>query len=214
MLKAKTLWYLNAILLVVALFIAYQIWLAPRKDAWNFVPDSAFLVVESSEIQQSLYSKTDPTQLADIPFFYDALAQLKKVGENIDNQDIAKKFFEKKLITYSLHRENKKNLEYIIYIPAGTFGDESFLNNLLVPDATKRKVYGRNYKGLRINELYDINSRPLFNFFVHDDFLICSGSKVLLEEVANRIKSGVSIERVPFKESRKGTAHIYFKSNS
>lgn len=214
MLKAKTLWYLNATLLVVALFIAYQIWFAPRKDAWNFVPDSAFLVVESSEIQQSLYSKTDPTQLADIPFFYDALAQLKKVGENIDNEEIAKKFFEKKLITYSLHRENKKNLEYIIYIPAGAFGDESFLNNLLVPDATKRKVYGRNYKGLRINELYDINSRPLFNFFVHDDFLICSGSKVLLEEVVNRIKSGVSIERVPFKESRKGTAHIYFKSKS
>ena len=156
MLKAKILWYLNAILLVIALFIAYQIWFAPRKDAWNFVPDNAFLVVESSEIQQSLHSKIDPTHLADIPFFYDALAQLKKVGESIDNEEIAKKFFTKKLITYSLHRENKKNLEYIIYIPAGAFGDDSFLNNLLVPNATKRKVYGRNYKGLRINELYDV----------------------------------------------------------
>ena len=214
MLKAKTLWYFNAIFLVIALFIANQIWFAPRKDAWNFVPDNAFLVVESSEIQQSLYSKTDPTQLADIPFFYDALAQISKIGESIDNKNIAKKFFAKKLITYSLHRENKKNLEYIIYIPAGAFGDDSFLNNLLVPVAAKRKVYGRIYKGLRINELYDINSRPLFNFFVHDDFLICSGSKVLLEEVANRIKSGVATERVPFKESRKGTAHIYLKSKS
>jgi hypothetical protein len=214
MLKAKTLWYFNAIFLVIALFIANQIWFAPRKDAWNFVPDNAFLVVESSEIQQSLYSKTDPTQLADIPFFYDALAQISKIGESIDNKNIAKKFFAKKLITYSLHRENKKNLEYIIYIPAGAFGDDSFLNKLLVPVAAKRKVYGRIYKGFQINELYDNNSRPLFNFFVHDDFLICSGSKVLLEEVANRIKSGVANEKVPFKESRKGTAHIYFKSKS
>ena len=161
MLKAKTLWYLNAILLLIVLFIAYQIWFTRSKDAWNFVPDNAFLVVESSEIQQSLYYKTDPTQLADIPFFYDALAQLKKIIECIDNENIAKKFFEKKLITYSLHRENKKNLEYIIYIPADAFSNDSFLNSLLVPDASKRKVYGRNYKGLRINELYDINSRPL-----------------------------------------------------
>ena len=115
MLKAKTLWYLNAILLLIALFIAYQIWFAPRKDAWNFVPDNAFLVVESSEIQQSLHSKIDPTQLADIPFFYDALAQLKKIGESIDNENIAKKFFEKKLITYSLHRKQEKSRIYYLY---------------------------------------------------------------------------------------------------
>ena len=212
--KTKTLWYINALLALVALFIVYKIWFAPRKDAWNFVPDNAFLVVESSEIQQSLFGKTDPTQLADVPFFYDALAQLKNIIESVDNEELAKKFLDKKLITYSLHRENKKNLEYIVYIPVGAFGDGSFLNTLTVPDATKRKVYGRSFKGLRINELYNINSRLLFNFFIHDDFLICSGSKVLLEEVANRINSGVSIERVPFKESRKGTAHIYFKSRS
>lgn len=98
MLKAKTLWYFNAIFLVIALFIANQIWFAPRKDAWNFVPDNAFLVVESSEIQQSLYSKTDPTQLADIPFFYDALAQISKIGESIDNKNIAKKFLQRNLL--------------------------------------------------------------------------------------------------------------------
>lgn len=71
MIKAKSLWYINALLLFVAIFIAYQIWFAPRKDAWNFIPENAFLVVESSEIQQSLFNKTAPdsTQLADVPFF-------------------------------------------------------------------------------------------------------------------------------------------------
>jgi hypothetical protein len=216
MIKAKSLWYINALLLFVAIFIAYQIWFAPRKDAWNFIPENAFLVVESSEIQQSLFNKTAPdsTQLADVPFFYDALAQLSLIVQSIDNEAIAKKFLEKKLITYSLHRENKKNLEYVVYIPTNTFGDSEFLNKLTVPDATKRKVYGRNYKGFRINELYNNNSTLVFNFFIYDDFLICSGSKILLEEVANRIKSGVAIERVPFRESRKGIAHIYFKSRS
>lgn len=214
--KTKTLWYINAALFVCALLIAYQIWFAPRKDAWNFVPDNAFLVVESSAIQATLFDKKriDSTQLADVPFFYDALAQLTNISQSIDNEEIAKRFLEKKLITYSLHRENKKNLEYVIYIPAGAFGDSEFLNKLSVPDAAKRKVYGRNYKSFRINELYSNNNLLLFNFFVHDDFLICSGSKILLEEVANRINSGVSIERVPFRESRKGTAHIYFKSRS
>ncbi len=201
---------------LVALFIVYKIWFAPRSDAWNFIPDNAFLVVESSEIQQSLFHKKhlDATQLSDVPVFYDALNQLKNIIQSVDNEVLAKKFIENKLITYSLHRENKKNLEYIIYIPAGAFGDDDFLNKLTQPDATKRKVYGRTYKDFRINELYNNDSHLLFNFFVHDDFLICSGSKVLLEEVANRINSGVAIERVPFKESRRGTAHIYFKSKS
>ncbi len=214
--KIKTLWYINAALALVAIFIVYKIWFAPRNDAWSFVPDNAFLVVESSEIQQSLFDKkyADPTQLADIPAFYDVLFQLSNITQSVDNEGLARKFIEKKLITYSLHRENKKNLEYIIYIPAGAFGDDNFLNALTIPDASKRKVYGRTYKDFRINELYNNDSRLLFNFFVHDDFLICSGSKVLLEEVANRINSGVAIERVPFKESRRGTAHIYFKSRS
>ncbi len=214
--KIKTLWYINAALALVAIFIVYKIWFAPRNDAWSFVPDNAFLVVESSEIQQSLFDKkyADPTQLADIPAFYDVLFQLSNIIQSVDNEELARKFIEKKLITYSLHRENKKNLEYIIYIPAGAFGDGNFINALTTPDASKRKVYGRTYKDFRINELYNNDSRLLFNFFVHDDFLICSGSKVLLEEVANRINSGVAIERVPFNESRRGTAHIYFKSRS
>lgn len=216
MIKAKYLWYINGVLSLVAIFIAYKIWFAPLNDAWNYVPDNAFLVVESSEIQQSLFDKkySDPTQLSDVPVFYDALAQLTALVGSVDNEGIAKKFIEKKLITYSLHRENKKNLEYIIYVPAGAFGDGNFLNALMQPDVSKRKIYGRTYKGIHINELYGSNSRLLFNFFVHDDFLISSGSKVLLEEVINRIKSGVAIERVPFKESRRGTAHIYFKSRS
>ena len=214
--KTKYLWYINAFLALVALFIVYKIWFAPRTDAWSCVPDNTFLVVESSEIQQSIFDKKhlDFTQLSDIPVFYDALNQLKNIVQSVDNEEVAKKFIEKKRITYSLHRENKKNLEYIIYIPAGAFGDGNFLNALTQPDASKRKVYSRIYKDFRINELYNNDSRLLFNFFVHDDFLICSGSKILLEEVANRINSGVAIERVPFKESRRGTAHIYFKSRS
>lgn len=216
MIKSRYLWYINALLALVALYIAYRIWFAPRKDAWNYIPDNAFLVVESSQIQHSLFNKKgiDSTQLADIPFFYDALQPLKIVAQSIDNDETAKKFLEKKLITYSLHRETKKNLEYILYIPAGAFGDSDFLNRLSKPDPEKRKAYVRTYKGFRIEELYTVNNQLLFNFFLHDDFLICSGSKVLIEEVANRIKSGVSIESVPFKQSRRGTAHIYFKSRN
>ncbi len=216
MIKTKYLWYINALLTMVAIYIAYRIWFAPRRDAWNYIPDNAFLVVESSQIQSSLFNKKgfDSTQLADIPFFYDALQPLKEIAQSFDDSVTARKFLSRKLITYSLHRETKKNLQYIVYIPAGAFGDANFLNQLSKPDPTKRKAYGRTYKGIRIDELYTVNNQLLFNFFVHDDFLICSGSKVLLEEVANRIKSGRAIESVPFKESRRGIAHIYFKSRN
>ena len=216
MIKPKYLWYINAVLGLVALYLAYRIWLAPKRDAWNYIPDNAFLVVESSQVQSALFSKDgiDSTQLADIPFFYDALQPLKQIGENVDQTETAQKFLREKLITYSLHRETKKNLEYIVYIPAGAFGDAVFLDRLSKPDPKKRKVYGRTYKGVRIEELYSINNRLIFNFLIHDDFLICSGSKVLLEEVVNRIKAGTAIESSPFKETRRGIAHIYFKSRN
>ncbi|UTA68952.1 hypothetical protein [Emticicia sp. 21SJ11W-3] len=216
MIKPKYLWYINAFLGLVALFLVYRIWLAPKSDAWNYIPDNAFLIVESSQIHHSLFSRDgiDSTQLADIPFFYDALQPLKLIGENVDTNTTAQKFLNKKLITYSLHRETKKNLEYIVYIPAGAFGDAEFLNQLLKPDLTKRKVYGRTYKGIRIEELYNVNNRLLFNFLIHDDYLICSGSKILLEEVVNRIRSGGALENSPFKETRRGIAHIYYKSKN
>lgn len=216
MIKTKYLWYINAFLTLVAIYMAYRIWFAPKRDAWNYIPDNAFLVVESSQIQRSLFNKQgfDSTQLADIPFFYDALQPLKKIVQSVDENEVAEKFLRRKRITYSLHRETKKNLEYIIYIPMGTFGAAEFLNQLTNPDPSKRKVYGRTYKGTRIEELYTANNLLMFNFLIHDDFLICSGSKVLLEEVVNRIKSGGAPEGFPFKESRRGIAHIYFKSRN
>lgn len=216
MIKTKYLWYINAFLTLVAIYMAYRIWFAPKRDAWNYIPDNAFLVVESSQIQRSLFNKQgfDSTQLADIPFFYDALQPLTKIVQSVDEIEVAEKFLRRKRITYSLHRETKKNLEYIIYIPMGTFGAAEFLNQLTKPDASKRKVYGRTYKGTRIDELYTANNLLMFNFLIHDDFLICSGSKVLLEEVVNRIKSGGASEGFPFKESRRGIAHIYFKSRN
>jgi len=216
MIKTKYLWYINAFLTLVAIYMAYRIWFAPKRDAWNYIPDNAFLVVESSQIQRSLFNKQgfDSTQLADIPFFYDALQPLQKIVQSVDENEVAEKFLRRKRITYSLHRETKKNLEYIIYIPMGTFGAAEFLNQLTKPDPSKRKVYGRTYKGTRIDELYTANNLLMFNFLIHDDFLICSGSKVLLEEVVNRIKSGGATEGFPFKESRRGIAHIYFKSRN
>ncbi len=216
MLKAKYLWYFNGFLLIVLSIISYKIWFAPHKDAWDFVPDNAFLVLESSKIQSAVFPKKHgkSNELAEIPFFYDALAQLKKVLQVADNAKVSEAFLHEKLITFSLHRENKKNLEYIVYIPADEIGDDSFVKALQVPNPTKWKIYSRNYKGFKMNELYNISSELLFNFFVTDNFLVCSSSKVLLEEAANKVKSGGVKDKTPFNESRKGEAHIYFKSRN
>lgn len=214
--KPKYLWFINALLAIIAAYIAYRIWFAPRNDAWSYIPDNAFMIVESAEIQQSIFDdkNLDANQLSDVPFFYDAIEQLRHITQLVDNQELSQKFLSKKLISYSLHRETKKNLEYVIYIPANNFGDGNFINQLLKPDVEKRKIYARTYKGVKLQELFELSGKSVLNFFTHDDYLICSSSKILLEDVVNRIKSGVAIERVPFKESRKGSAHIYFKSKN
>lgn len=213
---ARQLWYVNAVFALIILWLVYAIWFIPRKDAWQFIPDNAFLVIESSEIQASLFQTKDTTAsvLGEIPFLYDAVSRLKEITQDLETKKELKPFLEKKLISYSVHREAKKNLEFITYIPLAD--DDKFLNAILVNNAATKRIVKQTTEGIEITKIkLAPDGSEVFSFFVHDDFMVCSRSVILLEAVIAKIKSrSPALDKTPFKESRQQVAHLYFRTRN
>jgi hypothetical protein len=209
----RYVYYFIGLAAVIIAVQAYFIWFKPRNDAWQLIPNNALAVVESTQLQQNIFDEKNPNAnlIADIPFFFDARKQLDMVIQTADNQEFSRKFLLNKQITFSLHAENKQNLEYIIYIPYNSFSDEGFLKNLEKPDPAKIHAFGSNFGGYRITEVQTASKALLFHYFMHKNHLICSKSLVLLQDVIRKINSKTpTIGKNPFELSRKGIAHIYF----
>lgn len=215
MLKARHIWYLNGFLALVAFFITYKIWFSPKEDAWRLIPDNAFLVIESTTLQNNLYEKDSlgGAALSEIPFFFDALENLRLVANELPNTALKKKLLHQKLISYSLHREAKRNLEYIVYIPIEN--NEEEINAILASNSSEKRVFGQTTNGFEIKRLKKNSAEDLFSFFVHNNYLVCSRSVLLLEAVIDKITSKKpALDKVPFVESRNSLAHFYVKTRN
>lgn len=209
-------WYINAALTFVILWLVYAIWYAPRKDAWQFIPDNAFLVIESSKIQASLFVEDDTaaTILSEVPFLSDAVVRLKELTQDLDPKKEVKPFLDKKLISYSIHREAKSNLEYIVYLPLKN--NDKHINALRSNNATNKRISTQTTAGIEIIRIRpNDDTMPTIAYFIHDSFLISSRSVILLEAVARKIKSrSPALDKVPFTESRQQLAHMYFRTRN
>lgn len=215
-LNARQLWYVNAALMIIVSWLVYAIWYAPRKDAWQFIPDNAFLVIESSTIQRVLYTEDDSVSksLGEVPFLSDAVERLKELTKDLNPEKEAKPFLDKKLISYSIHREAKSNLEYITYLPLQSNSKQ--LRALQENNASNKRISTQTTEGIKITKIRPNDDNiPGIAYFIHDDYLICSRSVILLEAVIRKIKSrSPALDKVPFAESRQGLAHFYFRTRN
>lgn len=215
-LNARQLWYINAVLAAIVLWLVYAIWLSPKKDAWQFIPDNAFLVIESSKIQRTLYDQTDTvaTSLEEIPFLNDAVLRLKDVVKDLDLKTEVQPFLNGKLISYSVHREAKSNLEFITYIPLRN--DDTYLKAILSNNAKSKRAYTQTTNDVDIVRVRpnDKNAQE-FAYFLQDDYMICSRSVLLLEAAISKMQSRTpTLDKMPFKESRRQAAHFYFRTDN
>ncbi len=215
-LNARQYWYINAALTFVIFWLVYAIWYAPRKDAWQFIPDNAFLVIESSEIQASIFAEEDTAAaiLSEVPFLNDAVVRLRELTKDLDPKKETKPFLNKKLISYSIHREAKSNLEYIVYLPLQN--NEKHIRALKSNNAASKRISTQTTEGVEITRIRPNDDTVQgIAYFIHDDFLICSRSVILLEAVINKIKSrSPALDKVPFTESRQQFAHMYFRTRN
>lgn len=213
---SRQLWYINALLAIIALGLSYKIWVTPRQDAWHFIPDNAFLVIESSKMQESLFEKPDSvvTAIGTIPFLYDAVSHVKNLTTDL-NPKQKQVFLKNKLVSYSLHREAKRNLEYIVYIPIRNSEEEDIVETIINKKMPNKRIFNQLTKDVSITRISRENEESDFSFFVYDDFLIGSRSVVLLEAVISKIKSRTpALDKVPFKENRQSFAHLYFRTRN
>ncbi|MFB0944801.1 MAG: hypothetical protein QMB24_01350 [Spirosomataceae bacterium] len=215
-LNARQYWYINAALTFVILWLVYAIWYAPRKDAWQFIPDNAFLVIESSTMQASLFVENDTAAsiLSEVPFLSDAIVRLKELTKDLNPKKETEPFLDKKLISYSIHREAKSNLEYIVYLPLKN--NDKHIRALQSNNAANKRVSTQTTEGVEITRIRpNDDTVQEIAYFIHDDFLICSRSVILLEAVIGKIKShSPALDKIPFTESRQQLAHMYFRTRN
>ncbi len=202
--------------MVIVLWLVYAIWYAPRKDAWQFIPDNAFLVIESSAIQGVLYTDADSVArpLSEIPFLNDATERLRELTKDLHPEKETKPLLNNKLISYSIHREAKSNLEYITYLPLLNNGKQ--LLALRENNASNKRLSTQKTKGIEIIRVRPNDDNiPGIAYFIHDGYLVCSRSVILLEAVVNKITSrSPALDKTPFTESRQGLAHFYFRTRN
>ncbi len=175
---------------------AYERWGARADSAWGFIPDDALLVVESSQLHQPV-GKLQPyqVQLADVPFFEEALVTLRTLRP-VWPDSVAEKFFRDKTITYSLHAETKAVVSYVFYVPYDG-DDRDFIEQISAPRAEGIRAFRHTFGNVPITEVFDAQSRRLFAYVLRDGYLIVSPSSLLMENVVRKIKRVIDLPDEP-----------------
>lgn len=192
---------------------AYERWFARADSAWGFIPDDALLVVESDQLHQPI-GKLQPyqVQLADVPFFEEALVTLRTLRP-VWPDSLAERFFRDKIVTYSLHAETKALVSYVFYVPYD--GDDAeLIEQIRAPRAEGIRAYRHTFANVPITEVFDAQSRRLFAYVLRDGYLIVSPSSLLMENVVRKIKRVIDLPAQPDAEpvttaAADGTTRLY-----
>ncbi|MGV3559607.1 hypothetical protein [Larkinella arboricola] len=216
----KQLWIgLGVLALILGGYLAYRWSKAPARSAWMLIPSDALLVLESSNLQDTLSRQAQLNEMAlrTTPIFQEALRSLEKlVWAPLDTAS-AVQFLHEKPVWYSLHPTSKDRLGFVFYIPIQSLQDQTFLNRIQNPDADKFRVLSHPYEGTKIHELLTVRNESLGSFVVLDDYLVGSPSTILMESVVRRMNQPFSetpLQRADVSLIRPGTlAGIYVRSS-
>lgn len=217
--QSKKYYWLLLLLATLGIgYWAFRTWLQQGQEVWRYIPDEAVLVVESGFSAEALANKVPQKtqQVHQIPFVHDATQQLKLL-QKLCSPKAFTQFLADKTISYSLHRENKKNLRFVFYVPYSPLQDKNLIDELAKLNVKKYRIILHQYEGFDINEIYDINTNEaLFAYFKHKNYLIGCQSTILLEDVVRKINQPVSnlFKENPFLHAQNGIAHIYFRSKA
>lgn len=189
---------LSLIILLGIAYWAYNKWIRSEFAAWEYIPNSAVLVLESNSLQQ-IKEKLLPTQvqLHDLPILDDASSMLDVLRSVIGDSLLSVQFLKDKKIIYSLHPEAKDKLNFVVYIPLMPSTEGFIIEKITNPNvASKVRPYNHNFEGKKVTELYTgVSKTPICTHLVHDNYLIMSKSSLLIEDVVRKANS-VSTEAV------------------
>lgn len=169
-------------------YLAWRYWVSNERSARAYIPTDALLVVESTELQNPP-ERTLPhqVQLADVPVLGAAADQLPPLTRALGDTALVNGFLKEKLITYSLHSEGRDQISFLTFVPVAG-GDGAFLEKLEKLVGNGVRSYRHTFENTVLTDVVDAKSKPLFSYFVYDNYLVFSRSSQLIEAVVRKIR--------------------------
>ncbi len=181
------------ILVVVAGYLGYR-WFSSRPpEVWNYIPESASVVISSDKLQDQ-YDAPDTLEKDAFHSAYRDLPLISLAAGNLSlmrwfNQDETQiyTFLKSKTITYAFHPLAGGRLGIVMYLPVKSELEEKWLNN---PKASSLRVSSHNFQGHIITDISNERSEALFSYILKNNYLIISQYGELIEDVVRNARSG------------------------
>ncbi len=176
--------------------------------AWDYIPESAGLIVTSDRLVDfNDHATDDSLLLKELPIINLVSGSLSVLSWfNTDSQQI-RTFLSRKTITCSFHPRSGNSLGSILYIPVVSDEEREWLSG---PQRKDIRMLTHTFQGEKIVNIHDNQSRNLFSYILKEDFLIISQFGDLIEDVIRNASAGLSERglksRFHSTESRPGYA--------
>ncbi len=193
MLKRLLLYFIGFVVLASLAYYGFSRWQANREkvDLWALVPESAALVIETSDHQQ-LVDHLDETglwqNLEGLPIMQQLQENLALLDSVSPGKQRLNRFFDKKNILTSLHVTDTSTLNFVFYIPVTSVGEHRFLRTL-TENISRHPDFEQETRTFENLQLITITYLPLelsYTYFSYHNNLILSASQELIEAVARR----------------------------
>lgn len=181
---------IGALVLLLGGWFGYKAFRSSRPLS-ALVPSDALLVLESTHLLDSTTAQMQRQALTlnQIPLFEQAVAHLSRNLLASGDTSRLRQFLRNRPVRCSLHPVSKSTLDFIFYIPVRGEADRAVVSQILSPDPNRFRLLTRPFNGERVSELVSLRNESYGHFLQTDDALVCSGSGVLIENVARRLHS-------------------------
>jgi hypothetical protein len=185
-LKNRTLIFgIISALVFASLIIAFILSINSEKKKSSFIPDSAVLVWESSQLKYSAEKSKDFSIIKNIQNFpfYEVLSNEIEILDTLLIQAQISNLFEEEPLRISLHPISNSDFDLIYYLPLGKKKDELLK---VMDNKHDFKISKREFQG---KEIHDIIASDLkYSFSLQKGFMIISKTPFLIEDVIRQLE--------------------------
>ncbi|MCP4457069.1 MAG: DUF3352 domain-containing protein [Cytophagales bacterium] len=196
----KTLVSILAIAVLAGGYLAYDRWLAsPKVYAWDFIPNNAAVVLETSETLSVYDSIRDMGvwRVLDNSTFANEIEEKLAELDSMDTSGSLREVFKNSPSLIALFPISVTELDALFVLKFNSSKQRNYLKRCV--EAFKESGYrfkNRSYHGFTIEEFYKRADGDVFSFIRHKNYLIGSFSPFLVEDA---IRAFINPEEVSFE---------------
>ncbi len=188
-----------AIITTVILAIVGTIWWQRSQskivDPYALIPGDAILTFESREpvsTWNTFVGQQTWDMLSQIPYLKsleDGLLMIDSLAGKGGRLDAALKG---KMLVTSLHKVLKDEVDFLLFIEVKEESQQKVFGDILdqLKANTDFELSTRSYSGFTINEIKNNATERIYNYIIHEGFLIASYTSFLIEDVIRNIQDG------------------------